>query len=105
MRQQDEADHYASHEVSHHYLQEGEVGVVGKAGNADDGERAGLGGDDGKGDGPPGDVSSGEKVVTERAMTLAEAQAEQGDPNQVQRDDCQVEFVEAHIFELPQKSF
>jgi len=37
MRQQHETDHHAPHHIAHHDLQKGEVGVVGKAGNADDG--------------------------------------------------------------------
>ena len=97
MRQQHKADHHAPHHVSHHHLQKGEVGVIGKSGNADDSEDAGLGSNNGKRDRPPGNVSSCEKVVAQRTLSLAEPQPEQGDPYQIQRDNREIEFVEAHI--------
>ena len=98
MRQQHEADHDAPNHISHDHLQESEIGVIGKAGDADDGERAGFGGNDGKRDGPPGNIASREKVIAQRAVPLAEAQSEQGDADQIQRDNRQIEFVEAHAF-------
>jgi hypothetical protein len=73
LREQQEADDDASDQVSEDDLEEAEVVVVGEAGDADDGERAGLGGDDGERDRPPGNVAVGEEVVAQRAMALAEA--------------------------------
>ncbi len=96
MWQQDNADHHAPYEISHHHLQEGEVGVIGKPGNADDGERAGFGGNDGERDRPPRDVSSRKKVITQRTVAFAEAQTEQRDPHQIESDDREIEFVETH---------
>ena len=65
MRQQQVADDDPSDEITHHQLQEGEIGVVGQSGHADDGERAGLGGDDGKRNRPPGNVAVGQEVVAQ----------------------------------------
>jgi hypothetical protein len=73
LREQQEADDDASDQVSEDDLEEAEIVVVGEAGDADDGERAGLGGDDGERDRPPGNVAVGEEVVAQRAMALAEA--------------------------------
>src|SRR5258708_3002433 len=98
MRQQHKADYYAAHHVSHDDLQEREIRIVGQPGNADDGQRAGLGRDNREGDRPPWNVPPREKVVAQGMLLLAEAQAEQGDPRQVQSDDREVEMVQAHMF-------
>ena len=87
MRQQHEADDDAAYDVAHDDLKEREVRVVGEARDADDGQRAGLGGDDGERDRPPRDVAVGKKVIPQRALLLAEAQPEQRDADQVERDD------------------
>ena len=50
MREEEEADDDASDDVSHYDLEECEVRYVGETGNADDGECAGFGGNDGEGD-------------------------------------------------------
>ena len=39
---------------------------------------------------------SGKKVVAKGALFLAEAQAKQSDSGQVERDDGEIEFVQAH---------
>src|ERR1700722_2803447 len=98
MWKQQEADHHAPDHVSHHHLQEGQVGVIGKSRDADYGEGAGFGGDDGKRDGPPGNIASREKIIAQSAVPLAEAQAEQGDADQVERNNRKIEFVETHAF-------
>src|SRR6185369_8269660 len=95
-RQQHEADDEASDDVSHDNLKKREVGVVGEAGNADDGERAGFGGYDREHDRPPGNVSVGEKIIFERLLALAEAQAEKRDCGEIDRDDGEVERVQSH---------
>ena len=69
--------------VSHDYLKEREVRVVGEAGDADDGQRAGFGSDDGERDGPPRDVASGKEVVAQSALLFAEAQAEERDAREI----------------------
>src|ERR1700728_3646146 len=98
MRQQHKADHDAPCQVTHYYLQEGEVRVVGKAGNADNSERAGFGCDYGKRDGPPGNIAPSKKVIAQRALPLAEAQSKQRDARQIQRDNREIEFIQAHEF-------
>ena len=72
---------------------ETQVGVVGQAGNADDGERAGFSRDDGKRNRPPGNIAIGEKIIAQRTLRLAKAQTEQRDPRQVQRDNGEIKFV------------
>ena len=96
MRKQNKADYDAPHHVSHYYLQEGKVGVVGKARNADDGKCAGLGGNDGERNGPPGNITSSQKIIAQRALPLAEAQSEQSDSHQVKRDDREIKPVKSH---------
>src|SRR6478672_8253260 len=100
MRQKQKADDDASDHIAHHDLEEREVCVIGKTGNADNGESASLGGNDREGDRPPRYVAPGEKVVAEGALLLAKAQAEEGDACQVKSDDGEIEFVEAHVSAL-----
>ncbi len=76
MRQQNETDDDASHQITHNDLQEGEVCIVGKARDTDDRQGTGLGRDDGERDCPPGDVSIGQEIITHRSLTLAESQTE-----------------------------
>ena len=96
MRQQNESDHEAADDVSHDDLKKREIGVVGEAGNADDGERAGFRGHDGKRNRPPGNVAAGEEIIAQGTLALAEAQTEQSDPDQIGGDDRVVEMVQAH---------
>jgi len=75
-------------------LQEAKVSVIGESGNADDGERAGLGSDDGKSYGPPRDVAVSQEVVAQRSLCLAKTQAEGGDSSQIYRDDYQIRPIQ-----------
>src|SRR5262249_48618238 len=97
VRQQHEADDHAPDYVAENHLQECEIGVVGEAWDADDGERAGFGGNDRERNRPPGNVAIGQKVIAQRTLLLAEAQSEQSDAYQVKGDDSEVEAVEAHL--------
>ena len=76
VRQQHEADDDAPHYVSHHDLKKREVRVVGEPGNADDGERAGLGRDDRERNRPPRNIASRQKIVAQRPLLLAESAAQ-----------------------------
>src|SRR4029077_11791363 len=96
MRQQQKADDDAADYVSHDYLQEGEIGVVGETGDADDRQRAGLSCNDRERDGPPWNVAAGEKIIAQRALLLAEAQAKESYACQIESDDRKIEFVQAH---------
>src|SRR5258707_3379074 len=98
MRQQHEADDDAPGNVSQYHLKKGQVGVVGKARNANDGQRTGLGCDDGKRNRPPRNIESGEKVVAKGVLEFAEAQAEQSNPDEINCDDREIETVQAHAF-------
>ncbi len=84
-REKEHGDDDTSDHVADDDLQEAEVAGEGYSGDADDGERAGLGGDDGERDGPPGHAAVGEEVALQRlrcaAFFLAKAQAEERDPN------------------------
>ena len=65
--QEDQRDDDAAEHVADDDLQEAEVAGERDAGDADDGEGAGLGRDDGERDGPPGDRLVGEEVAAQRA--------------------------------------
>ena len=75
-------------------MQECKICVEGEAGDADDGQGAGFGGDDGERDRPPGYVAVGQEVVAQAALRFAEAQSEDRDRRQIERNDRQVERVE-----------
>jgi len=75
-------------------LQEGEVGVEGEAWDADDGQGAGFGGNDGEGDRPPGDVAVRQEVVAQAALRFAKAQSEDRDRRQIKGDDREVDRIE-----------
>ena len=75
-------------------LQEAQIGIEGKPRDADDGERAGFGGDDGKRNRPPGNVAVGQEVIAQGALRFAEAQPEDRDRRQIERDDRQVDRVQ-----------
>ena len=90
VRQQYETDDESSHDVSQDDLQKREIGVVRQPRNADDSQRAGLGGNDGQRNRPPGNVTSRQEVVAQRALAFAEAHAEQGDPDQIDGNDREV---------------
>jgi hypothetical protein len=61
--QKERGDYDASEHVADDDLEEAEVAGEGHAGDADDGEGAGFGRDDGERDGPPGDGLVGEEVA------------------------------------------
>src|SRR5581483_2665004 len=68
VRKKNEADYDAADHIPHYNLKKREVRVIGEAGNTDDGERAGFGGNDRKSDGPPGDIAPRQKVVAKGAL-------------------------------------
>ena len=75
-------------------MQEGKIGVEGESGDADDGQGAGFGGDNGERDRPPRDVTVREEIVAQAALRFAEAQSEDRDRRQIQRDDGEVQRIE-----------
>ena len=94
--QQHKADHDPPDDISHDHLQEGEIGIVSKSRDADNRQSAGFGGDDGESDRPPGNLASGEEVIAQGALLFAETKAEERDPRQINRDDGEIESVQAH---------
>src|SRR5208283_4878004 len=99
MRQQHEADDDAPDEIANHQLQEGEIGVIGKARHADDGEGAGFSGNDGERNRPPRDVTAGEKVIAQRPLSLAKTQSEERDAQQIDCDQRKIKLVQCHCVE------
>jgi len=75
-------------------LQEGQIGVEGEPGDADNGQGAGFRGDDGESDRPPGNVAVRQEVIAQAALRFAEAQSEGRDRRQIERDDRQVDRVQ-----------
>src|SRR5947209_8653068 len=97
MWQKNECDDEPAYNIPHDDLQKSKVGVISQTGNADDSERAGLCGNDREHDCPPWNVTSGQKVIAQRTLPLAEAHSKNGYPNQVDRDDGEVETIKAHV--------
>ena len=97
MREQNKTDDDASDQIPEDNLQKRQIGIVGEAGDADDGEGAGFGGHNRKRNRPPGNVAVGEEVVAQRASMFAEAQAEQSNPDEIERNNREIEFVETHV--------
>jgi hypothetical protein len=102
--QEDKRDDDASDHVTEDDLKEAEVAGESYAGNGDDGEDRGFGGDNGEGYGPPGNGIVGEEVILEGLFRFAvgaggygfaEAKPEEGDAEQIGNDECEIEGVEA----------
>lgn len=90
----DKADNDARHQVSKDKLQKTHVTGVGNSRSADNGENAGLGGNDGQGNGPPGKLAAAQKIIVERLLALAETCAQQRDHHQIDDDNDQVDPTE-----------
>ena len=99
-RQEERCHDNAAEHVADNDLEEAEVAREGDAGDGDDREGRGLGGDYRKRDGPPRDGVVGEKVALERAIRcggsarFAKAKAEERDADEVD-DDREVEGMQA----------
>jgi hypothetical protein len=91
---EERADDHARQQIAKDDLQESEIGVEGQPGDADDGQGAGFGGDDGERNRPPGNVAVGQEVIAQAALRFAKAQSEDRDRRQIKRDDCQVDRVQ-----------
>ena len=98
-------DEDAADQIADDQLNESHVSGVGDGGRADDGERRGFRGDDGKGEGPPGSGFAAEKIVEADGFAIfagdvffaaAEAHAESGYGEEIGDDDGEVERVDAH---------
>ena len=71
MGQENKADHDTAHDIAHHHLQKGEIGIVGQTRNADDGQCAGFRRNDGKRNRPPGNIPVSQKIIAQGALFLA----------------------------------
>ena len=90
-RQQHDGDDGASEQVADRELDEAERAEIGDAGHGNDGEGAGLGGDDGEADRPPGQVPLAHEIGRRTALPAGQAQADEGDRDHVNQDHRQVE--------------
>ena len=97
MRDHDDGQDDARDDVADDHLNEHDVGAVGDGGDADDGECARLGGDDGDADAPPRDVAAAEEVVAGVALVFAEPDAEANDTGEVGDDDEPVGEIEVAV--------
>src|SRR5882757_2372011 len=93
--QENKTNDDASDYVSHDHLQEGKVGIVGEARNADDGQRTGFCRDNRQCDCPPRNVAVGEKIVAHRPLPFAKAQPEQRDPRQIDGNNDEVDRTQS----------
>ena len=91
-----QADDDAADDVAERELQKRHVAGVRGGGNADEGQRARLGGDDREADGPPGHAAVGQEVVARRLLEPREPGSEGGDGGEVAADDEVVSPGERH---------
>jgi len=91
---ENDADQHAGDEVSEDNLQKAKIGVIGQGRCADDGQRAGLSGYDGERNGRPGNVLVREKIIAQRALLFAKAQAKESNTGQINGDDGQIKGPE-----------
>jgi len=91
-RQNDSGD-----DVTDDHLDKTDVSAVGNAGNADDGERARLGGDDGQPDAPPRNVFAAEEVVASVVLVFAEPNSQANNAEQIQGNDRPITAAEVTV--------
>ena len=96
MGQKHQRENYAAHEVAEHQLQEAEVAGKGQRRRADDRQGGGFGGHNGESKRPPRRGAAAEEIVTDVLLPPAEVDAEQGDANQVDRQDGEIQWTESH---------
>ena len=106
--QQQQDDEHAPDEVTEDKLKKSEISAVGDGGSADDGERGGFRGHDGKSQRPPWRGAPAEKIFTsdgvaifslrrgQRTMPAAEVHAQRGYRQQIDDDDGQIERCNVH---------
>jgi hypothetical protein len=90
-RNEQHAHEYPADDVAQRELEKGHVAGVGGGGDADERQRARLGGDDRAAHRPPRHRSAAQEVVARRALEPREPRAEGGDGGEIQRDDGVVE--------------
>ena len=96
LRQQKEDDRKTTEEKTEGDLQPGHVPGVGKTGNAEEGDSAGLGGDDGKEDQPPRPVAAADHEVGHAAGLAADPQPEQDHADEVDDENGEIDGADAH---------
>jgi hypothetical protein len=87
----------AADQVADRELEEGEVAAGADAGNGDDRERGGLGGDDGEQDRPGGEIPRAEEVVGGAALVAGDPEPYTERKDEVEADDDDVEAVQTKL--------
>ena len=70
VRGQEKTDDNAREQVTQDHLQKFQIAIEREARSADDGQRARLGRDNRKRNGPPGNVAVGQKIIPQRPLRL-----------------------------------
>jgi len=65
LRNKNQADHDAAKQVTEDKLKKAEVAAIGNSGRTDNSERAGFSANNGKSNGPPGNVAVGQKIIAQ----------------------------------------
>ena len=81
-RQHDAANHVADHDLDEH-----QITAIRHRGHADESQRAGLGGHDGKRHRPPRQLASAEKIIARGFLAAPQPNAQRDDADEVNNDD------------------
>ena len=94
-RDEKEGDQTAAGKVTQGQLEEVQVSLLSQAGNADEGQGAGLAGHHREPHRPPGEGLAPQKIVLGRPLPAADWGADPGHADKVDRDDSVIDPVEA----------
>ena len=94
---EDDGQKDAGNDVADDHLEEGDVAAVGHGGDTDDGQGAGLGGDDGQANPPPGDALAAEKVVAGIALVLPKPHPKADDAKDIEQNDDPITGTEVAV--------
>ena len=96
MRQKYQDNHYSTHKVPEHELQEGKISREGLCGSADDRKRRGFGSDDRNSQRPPRRGAVAQEVVADGTLCFAKCDAEQRYAGKVRGNNGEVQSRQAH---------
>ena len=97
MGHEDDGQEDAGDDVADNHLEERDVAAVGHRRHADDGQCAGLCGDDGQADAPPRNVLAAEEVVAGVVLVLPKPQPEPNDAEHIDQDDSPITRTEVAV--------
>ena len=96
LRDKDQADHDPPQQIAKDNLQKAKISAIGNAGRADYGKSAGFRADNGKGNGPPGNIAVSQKIIAQRSLGLAEPESKKSNANEIYSNDGQVYNLQSH---------